>query len=73
MAACSSSQGREAAALTQNHRTTWAGRDLKDHPVPTIRHRQGSQPPNKAPGQGPGPIQPALQHPQGWGTHRLSG
>jgi len=44
------------------------GRDLKDHEAPTHPHlRQGHQPPHVMPAQAAqGPIQPGLEHLQGW-------
>jgi len=37
-------------------------------------HRQGHQPPRLIPAQAAqGPIQPGLEHLQGWGIHSLSG
>ena len=48
----------------------WAGRDLKDHEAPTPPHRQGHQPPHFIPAQAAqGPIQPGLEHLQGWTGH----
>jgi len=52
----------------------WVGRDLKDHQAPMPRHRQGHQPPHLILDQAvQGPIQPGLEHLQGWGIHSLSG
>jgi len=52
----------------------WVGRDLKDHEAPTPCHRQGLQPPYLMLDQAAqGPIQPGLEHLQGWGIHSLSG
>ena len=49
----------------------WAGRDLKDHEAPTPRCRQGHQPPHLIPAQAAqGPIQPGLEHLQGWTGHQ---
>ena len=52
----------------------WVGRDIKDHEAPTPpRHRQGHQPSHVMLGQAAqGPIQPGLEHLQGWGIHNLS-
>jgi len=49
----------------------WVGRDLKDHEAPTPPcHRQGHQPPYLVPAQAAqGPIQPGLEHLQGWTGH----
>jgi len=48
----------------------WVGRDLKDHEAPTPHHRQGHQPPHLIPAQAAqGPIQPGLEHLQGWTGH----
>ena len=53
-----------------NHRMACVGRDLKDHEAPTPRHRQGHQPPHFIPAQAAqGPIQPGLEHLQGWTGH----
>jgi len=46
------------------------GRDLKAHMVPTPCCRQGYHPPARAV---QGPIQPGLEHLQGWGIHSFSG
>jgi len=52
----------------------WVGRDLKDHEAPTPCCRQGHQPPYLIQGQAAqGPIQPGLEHLQGWSIHSLSG
>ena len=62
------------AEIAQNHRMAWVGRDLKDHQAPTPHHRQGRQPPYLILVQAAqGPIQPGLEHLQGWGIHNLSG
>ena len=46
------------------------GRDLKDHKSPTPCHTQGHQPPHFTPAQAAqGPIQPGLEHLQGWTGH----
>ena len=53
---------------------TWVGRNIKDHESPIPFHRQGHQHPHlilDQPAQGP--IQPCLEHLQGWGIHNLSG
>jgi len=47
----------------------WAGRDMKDHLVPTSCCRQGCYPAAQA---AQGPIQPGLQQPHRWGTHSFS-
>jgi len=51
------------------------GRDLEDHePPPHPCPRQGHQSPHLTLGQAAhGPIQPGLEHLQGWGIHNLSG
>jgi len=60
--------------LSQNHRMALVEKDLKDHECPTPHHRQGHQPPYLVPDQAAqGPIQPGLEHLQGWGIHNLSG
>ena len=52
----------------------WVGRDLKDYESPTPCHRQGHQPPHLILDQAAqGPIQPGLEHLQGWGIHNHSG
>ena len=52
----------------------WAGRDPKDPRVPIPCHRQGRQPPHLILDQAAqGPIQPGLEHLQGWGIHNFSG
>ena len=48
---------------TQNG--TRVGRDFKAHPVPTPCSGQCCPPPAQA---AQGPIQPGLEHLQGWGT-----
>ncbi|XP_061317325.1 keratinocyte-associated protein 3 isoform X2 [Pezoporus flaviventris] len=53
-----------------NHRMVWVGRDLKAHPVPTPCHRQGHLPIDQV---APSPVQPGLEHCQGWGSHSFSG
>ena len=53
---------------TQKHGMAWVGGDLEDHLVPS--HGQGCPPPAQA---GQGPIQPSLEHHQGWGTHSSLG
>ena len=58
--------------FTQNHRMAQVGRDLKDHESPTPRHRQGHQPSHLILDQtARDPIQPGLEHLQGWGIHNL--
>jgi len=47
----------------------WVGRDLKAHPFSTPA--VGWVPPSAQAAQGP--IQPGLEHLQGWGTHSFSG
>jgi len=63
----------EVRNLTQNprdHRVGWVGRGLKDHPVPTSLPWAGLL----STGSGcPGPIQPHLEHLQGWGTQSFPG
>jgi len=57
---------------TQNHRMAWAGRDLKDHRVPTPCCGQSCQ--SQAPGHvAQDPIQPGLEYCQGWGISSFSG
>ena len=52
----------------------WVGKDFKDHPVPTPSHGQGGQPLHQALDQtAQSPIQPGLEHFQGWGIHSFSG
>ena len=54
----------------QNHRMVWVGRDLKDHEALTPCCMQGCQPPPLIPAQAAqGPIQPGLEHLQGWVGH----
>ncbi|EOA97032.1 hypothetical protein Anapl_17450, partial [Anas platyrhynchos] len=48
----------------------WVGRDLKDHPVPPPCHGLGHLPLDQV---AQSPIQPGLEHLQGWGTHSFSG
>ena len=48
----------------------WVGRDLKDHLVPTPCHGQRHLPLDQG---AQSPIQPGLEHCQGWGTHSCSG
>ena len=53
---------------------TWVGRNIKDHESPIPFHRQGHQHPHlilDQPAQGP--IQPCLEHLQGWGIHNICG
>lgn len=45
------------------------GRDLNDHLVPPPCHRQGHIPLGQA---AQSPIQPGLEHLQGWGNHSFS-
>ena len=48
----------------------WVGRDLKDHKAPTPCCRQGHQPPYQILDQAAqAPIQPGLEHLQGWTGH----
>ena len=50
------------------------GRDHKDHEAPIPQCRQGHQPPHLILYQAAqDPIQPGLEHLQGWGIHSLSG
>ena len=51
----------------QNHGMVQVGRDLKAHPTPC--HGQGCHPAAQA---AQGPIQPGLEHLQGWGTHSFT-
>jgi len=52
---------------SQNHRMVWVGRVMKFQP-PCCR--QGHQPPYSIPDQAAqGPIQPGLEHLQGWMGH----
>ena len=56
------------------HRMAWVERSPKAHQVSTPCHRQAHQPADLALEQvAQGPIQPGLEHLQGWGIHRLSG
>jgi len=48
----------------------WVGRDRKDHPVPNPCHGQGHLPPDQI---AQSPIQPGLEHLQGFGIHGFSG
>ena len=48
----------------------WIGQDLNDHLVPTPCHGQGYHP---AAQTAQYPIQPSLEHRQGWGIHGFSG
>ena len=51
----------------------WVGRDLKDHQAPTPYRMQGHQTPHLILDQATqGPIQPGLEHLEGWGIHNLS-
>jgi len=54
----------------KNHRMAWVGRDPKDYPVPTCC-RQSCHPPSDQAAQGP--IQPGLEHIQGWSIHSFFG
>ena len=52
------------------HRMARVGRDLKDCEAPTPRHTQGHQLPYLIPAQAAqSPIQPGLEHLQGWTGH----
>jgi len=52
----------------------WVGRNPRVIKFQTRCHRQGHQPPDVALDQdAQGPIQPGLEHLQGWGIHSLSG
>jgi len=52
----------------------WVARDVKDHQVPTLLLRAGCRPLNQPLNQAAhSPIQPGLEHLQGWGTHNFSG
>lgn len=51
----------------QNDRVAWAGRDLKDHIVPTPLPQAGM------PSTTPGLSESGLEHLQGWRVHNLSG
>ena len=55
---------------SQNHRLVWVGRDLKAHPVPALCHGQGHLPLDQV---AQSPIQPGLDHCQGWDSHSFSG
>ncbi|EOB08416.1 hypothetical protein Anapl_06434, partial [Anas platyrhynchos] len=46
------------------------GRNLKDHPFPPPCHGQEHLPPDQV---AQSPIQPGLEHLQGWGIHNFSG
>jgi len=51
----------------------WVGRDPKDQQAPTPCHIQGHQPPYLTLEQAAqGPVQPGLEHLQGWSIHSLS-
>jgi len=58
-------------ALSQNQRMAQVGRDLKDHQASTLPLQAGlpASTFNTRPGC---PIQPGLEHLQGWGIHNLS-
>jgi len=47
----------------------WVGRKFEAHPVRTPCCGQGYCPPAQA---AQGPIQPGLEHLQGWGVHSFS-
>ena len=48
----------------------WVGRDPKNHEAPTSLLQAGPQPPHLIPAQAAqGPIQPGLEHLQGWTVH----
>jgi len=52
----------------------WVGRNLTHHETPTPCRMQGHQPPHLILDQAAqGPIQPGLEHLQGWGIHNLLG
>ena len=48
----------------------WVGKDLEDHRVPTLCHRQGHLPLDQV---AHSPIQPGLEYFQGGGTDNLAG
>ena len=50
----------------------WVGRNLKDHLVPAPLPRAGL-PTTRSSISNKGPIQPGLEHLQGWDIHNLSG
>ena len=59
----------ETLKLTESQ-NGWVGRDLKDHEAPTPPPQAGPQPPHLIPAQAAqGPIQPGLEHLQGWTGH----
>ena len=52
----------------------WVGWDPKEHRVPTPLPQAWQQPPGLVLAHAAqGPIQPGLEHLQGWGIHSLSG
>uniref|UniRef100_A0A8B9F833 polypeptide N-acetylgalactosaminyltransferase n=1 Tax=Amazona collaria TaxID=241587 RepID=A0A8B9F833_9PSIT len=53
-----------------SYRMVCVGRDLKAHPIPASCHRQGHLPLDQV---APSPVQPGLEHCQGWGSHNFSG
>ena len=60
----------------QNHRITeWPGLEGTSRimNLQSPCHRQGHQPPHLLDQVAQGPIQPGLEHLQGWGIHNLSG
>jgi len=53
---------------------TWIARDLEDDLVPALCPGQTCQPLHEALGQAAqGPMQPGLEHLQGWGSHSFPG
>ncbi|NXG55756.1 PR40A factor, partial [Hemiprocne comata] len=56
--------------IAMKSQTGLGWRDLKDHLVPNPLHGQGHLPPDQV---APSPIQPALEHFQGWGSHSFPG
>ncbi|KAK4821804.1 hypothetical protein QYF61_003833 [Mycteria americana] len=59
-----------AQDYVQTHRMIWVAKDLKDHLVPTPCHGQGQLPLDQV---AQSPMQPGLEHFQGWGIHNFSG
>ena len=64
------SASKVGLALLHSHRMAWDGRRLKAHSVPAPCHGHGCHTLDQA---AQGPIQPSLEHLQGWGIHSFSG
>jgi len=59
---------------SENQRMAWVGRDLKDHWASTFLPQAGPPASHLILDQAvQNPIQPSLEHLQGWGIHSLSG